>query len=518
MWSRTKSFARRWWHQLTSMRTALLLLLALALASIPGSVFPQRTIAPEKVNAYYLENPDLAPWLDRIWFFDVYSSPWFSAIYLLLMVSLIGCITPRMRDIIRQLRQRVPDAPSRMSILPFHRKGASVPTQEAARKALKSERWRTTVHEKDGATTIAAEKGYLREVGNLAFHISLVGILVGMAMSSFFTWYGYRILSEGPQQAFCNNLQQYDEYGLGPYVDENELPAFCLELQDFRSEFQKGQPTQFEGDIRWTHDGEEGDYTIRVNHPLSFDGTNVFLIGQGYTPVATYTDKYGASTTIRAPFLPDDAAMNSQGALKFPDVNIDPETGEADTLGQVGFEATLVPTFDPDTEMLLGSEPELNNPVLALNAFRGDLGMDTGLPQSVYTLDEGMMEKGLLEPVDGETQVIGVGDTYTLDDGSTLTFDGVEQYAVLQVRYDPSQGILLGTAILLMVSLVPMLAVRRRRFWVRFNADGTVEYGGLTKTEYDGFPDECAELITDIAPEDDKSSQPTGSESKEQTS
>ena len=43
----------RWgWRQLTSMRVALILLFLLALASIPGSLFPQRGINPTKVQQY----------------------------------------------------------------------------------------------------------------------------------------------------------------------------------------------------------------------------------------------------------------------------------------------------------------------------------------------------------------------------------------------------------------------------------------------------------------------------------
>ena len=85
----------RWgWRQLTSMRVALVLLLILAIAAIPGSIFPQRTADPNGVIKYKTDNPDLFPILDKLSLFDVYSSPWFSAIYLLLFISLIGCIIP----------------------------------------------------------------------------------------------------------------------------------------------------------------------------------------------------------------------------------------------------------------------------------------------------------------------------------------------------------------------------------------------------------------------------------------
>ena len=90
-----RSLLRYLWRQLTSMRNALILLLLLGLASIPGSIFPQRTQSPLKVQEYFKNNPGSAKWMDRFYLFDVYGSPWFSAIYILLFVSLIGCVLPR---------------------------------------------------------------------------------------------------------------------------------------------------------------------------------------------------------------------------------------------------------------------------------------------------------------------------------------------------------------------------------------------------------------------------------------
>lgn len=66
----------RWaWRQLTSMRTALVLLFLLAVASVPGSVLPQRGNNPLRVDQWLTNNPTAGPILDRLGFFDGYSSP-----------------------------------------------------------------------------------------------------------------------------------------------------------------------------------------------------------------------------------------------------------------------------------------------------------------------------------------------------------------------------------------------------------------------------------------------------------
>ncbi len=99
-------YLRFFWRQLTSMRTALFLLMLLALAAIPGSLVPQRTADPNGVVQYRTDHPQLFPVLDALQVFDTYTSVWFSAIYLLLFVSLIGCIVPRTKHHWQALRTR----------------------------------------------------------------------------------------------------------------------------------------------------------------------------------------------------------------------------------------------------------------------------------------------------------------------------------------------------------------------------------------------------------------------------
>ena len=100
--------ARYFWRQLTSMRTALILLLLLALAAIPGSLIPQNAQNPMAVTDYFEKNRTLAIWFDRFSLFDVYSSPWFSAIYILLFISLIGCVLPRTFEHFQAMRALPP--------------------------------------------------------------------------------------------------------------------------------------------------------------------------------------------------------------------------------------------------------------------------------------------------------------------------------------------------------------------------------------------------------------------------
>ena len=153
----------RWaWRQLTSMRTAIYLLLLLAAASFPGSIFPQRSVDPVQVRTFFENNPDVAPWLDRLFLFDVFSSPWFASIYLLLVISLVGCIIPRMRQHWRSIRAQPPPAPRRLARL--HARADGTLTAEApevlaaARQSLKAKGYRLREAE-DGDLWVTGRRG-----------------------------------------------------------------------------------------------------------------------------------------------------------------------------------------------------------------------------------------------------------------------------------------------------------------------------------------------------------------------
>jgi cytochrome c biogenesis protein len=170
-------FARWVWRQLTSMRVALMLLFLLAMAAIPGSVIPQRRVNQLDVADFIERNPELARWYDRLGLFDVFNAPWFAAIYIALMVSLIGCILPRSRDHWRAMRARPPRAPRRLERMPvYQRLVVAAPPDavlEAAGAELRARRFRVDT-DRD---SVAGEAGHLRETGNLVFHLSLVIVL-----------------------------------------------------------------------------------------------------------------------------------------------------------------------------------------------------------------------------------------------------------------------------------------------------------------------------------------------------
>ena len=178
----------------------------MALGAIPGVLLPQRSLNAGKVDEYLRAHPAIGPWLDRLQFFDVFSSFWFTAIYALLFISLVGCLTPRMIEHVKSLRAVPVPAPRNLSRLPKYATAEVSGTADQAAAAI-SERlkgWRRVTRKTDEGIEIAAEKGYLREFGNIVFHFSLLGLLVAIAVGKLFGYEGNVIVVANGGPGFCS--------------------------------------------------------------------------------------------------------------------------------------------------------------------------------------------------------------------------------------------------------------------------------------------------------------------------
>jgi len=471
--------ALRWfWRQLTSMKTALILLMLLAVASIPGSLLPQRSQNPIAVNEYVLAHAGAAKWLERLSLFNVYGSPWFSAIYLLLFISLIGCVVPRMLIHIRALRAKPPKTPQNLDRLTFPRS-----TESSARPDEildHAQNWFRKHHfrwERE-SDAVSAEKGYLRESGNVLFHLSLILFLVAMGIASAQGAKGESIVVEG--ETFTNSATSYDNLSNGSKFDLRNLVPFTLKIDRFVPTYDlaTGAPLDYKLFVTARDSGGAAKKElIQVNHPLSFGSTNIYLQANGYAPVVTVKDGAG-NIVLDGPvvFLPQDANLTSTGAIKLPDA--------APT--QLGFVGTFLPTATMDkVRGGFSTFPDAVEPRLLLSAWTGDLGLDRGLPQSVYRLDTTKMKRiGLKQ--------LAVGQSWTLPDGvGSITFQGWERWVNLQVVRDPGKEIALAGGVLAILGLLATLFVKRRRIWVRarLNEDGAtvLSIAGLTRQEYEGF-------------------------------
>ncbi|HEU4811294.1 MAG TPA: cytochrome c biogenesis protein ResB [Nocardioides sp.] len=486
----------RWtWRQLTSMRTALVLLLMLALAAIPGSVIPQSGVDSLKTSRWQDAHPDLTPVYEKLGLFSVYDSAWFSAIYILLMVSLVGCIVPRTFVYWRALRAAPPDAPRNLTRLPDH---ATYETDEPAdavvaraHEVLKARRYR--VVSTDDA--VSAERGHLREAGNLLFHLSVLVVLVGFALGGLFGYKGGVILVVG--NGFSNNLTQYDDFVPGSLFKASDMEPFSFDVDSFDVEWltsgpRKGMARSFNAHLtyRETPTSEDKSYDLKVNHPLTIGDTEVFLIGHGYAPVITIRDGNGdvaySGPTI---FLPTDQTFRSFGVVKAPDAEP----------AQIGLEGEFYPTyaFTKETGPFSVFGNALN-PAISMLVYTGDLGMDDGTPQSVYALDKA--KTNLLKNKDGSMFRVDLqpGKTVDLPNGlGSVSFDGVERWNKIQISQTPGKRIALAGVLLALLGLLGSLFIRPRRVWVRARQEGGATLVEVAALDRSGGGD-VSVVITEI--------------------
>ena len=510
--------ARNTWRALTSMGTALVLLFLLALGAIPGALLPQRSLNAGKVDEYLATHRVIGPWLNRLQAFDVFSSFWFTAIYALLFVSLVGCLTPRMVEHARSLRATPVPAPRNLARLPKHA-GARLEAGPEELNALANaitgrlRGWRTAIRHPDGADAgiveVSAEKGYLREFGNIVFHFSLLGLLVAVAVGKLFGYEGNVIVIADGGPGFCSaSPAAFDSFRAGNTVDGTSLHPICLRVNDFQAHYlPSGQATSYAADIdyqagrdlsanNWRH------YLLEVNHPLRVDGDRVYLQGHGYAPTFTVTFPDGQARTSTVQWRPD----NPQTLLSSGVARIDPPAGSYPDPAErrkheIAIQGLLAPTEQLDGTLLSSRFPALNAPAVAIDIYRGDTGLDTGRPQSLFTLDPRLIEQGRLTK---EKRVnLRAGQQVRLDQGpaagTVVRFDGAVPFVNLQVSHDPGQTWVLVFAVTMMAGLLVSLLVRRRRVWVRLTpAAGTVnvELGGLARTDNSGWGDEF-ERLTD---------------------
>ncbi len=504
-----RELARWSWRQLTSMRTALVLLLLLALAAIPGSVIPQEDIDSLKVSQWRDDHPRLAPIWDRLDLFSVYGSPWFSAVYILLMVSLVGCIVPRLLVYGRALRAKPPKAPRNLSRLP---ESASYETDEdpevvLARAARLVRRRRYRVEWVEGADSVAAERGHLREAGNLVFHLAVIVVLVGVAVGSLFGYKGGVIMFVGKDHGFSNNLTQYDDFAPGSLFDAAAMEPFSFTIDSFDVDWitegrRAGMARKFVShlDYRTEPGAPEQEYDLKVNHPLSIGGTEVFLIGHGYAPVITIRDGDGnVAQSGPSVFLPTNAqTFESFGVVKAPDA--EPT--------QIGLEGTFYPTFsmgrDADGKLTMPASAfgDAVDPLVSLFVYTGDVGLDDGSGASVYVLDKAKTTQ--VTKADGQPFRMDLrpGDTVTLPDGlGSVTFDGLQRWNKIQISRTPGKMVALVGVVAALLGLLASLFVRPRRLWVRARRrdDGStlVEVARLDRSS-GGDPENGRDELTTI--------------------
>jgi cytochrome c biogenesis protein len=472
------------WRTLRSMRTALILLLVVAVAAVFGSLVPQAGSAPAAVESLYREHPLQAAIYETLGLFDVYGSWWFTLAYVLLLVSLVSCLIPRTRGALRGIRRRpAAQGAQELETLRHFAEGV-VPggTEDAldrSSRVLKRRRFR--VAREDGV--LAADKGRAREIGSLLFHWSFLLLLVGVIYGKGFGFTGRATVIEG--ETWTEAHVSYDlPPSEGRFFSESMHRAFRVRVLGFDADYhQSGVPRDFVSRVQIV----EGDSVVqtgevRVNEPLEYEGVKLYQLGYGWAPVVEVRQQGRLLTSGPAVFITDDPGDLSRpwrGVVKLPSLR-----------PQVGIELRLLP--DPRAALSGAPMLEARDPFMFLQAYRGDLRLTAA--QSVFRLDKRGLERW-------EGGGIRLGGTARLPGGLEISFPELREYTQFQVKRDPGLGLILASAIALLLGLLPALYSSRRRLWVRAVADGActrLQVGGFALQRRSAFDEEFRRLVREL--------------------
>jgi cytochrome c biogenesis protein len=484
------------WRTLRSMRTALVLLLLLAVAAVAGSLVPQIGASDARIAAMFRDHPLRADVYDKLGLFDVYGSWWFTLIYTLLLVSLAACLLPRTRALLRNLRSRPAPARELAGMRHYAERSVVVTPDRAisdARRVLRRRLFRVA-GTNGGSPALAADKGLAREAGSLLFHWSFFLILVGIVWGKGTGFSGQAVIVEG--QTWTEAAANYDgRLHEGRFFDGHHT-GVRIHVDDFTASYRipSGVPRDFvtRAELSDATGRHVRTVDIRVNHPAEIDGVKFYQFGYGWAPVIDVA-KDGRPIASGPVVCTQSAAPKGVSPLQLPWSCV----VKLPTLSpQVGIRFQLW----PDSRALYAfletgrAMPMLTRfaPVMTYTAYRGDLRAE--LVQSATVLDT----TGLRE---WQLGVIGAGQTKRLSPGLSISFPRLEQYTVLDVKRDRGLWIMFLAAVLILVGLLPALYTSRRKVWVTAEPNGSgsvLKVGGFALQRSSQFEEEFAKLVEDL--------------------
>jgi cytochrome c biogenesis protein len=482
------------WRTLRSMRTALVLLLILALAAVAGSLVPQIGVADGRIALTFRDHPLRARIYEQLGLFDVFGSWWFTLITTLLLVSLVACALPRTRAFLRNLRNR-PTPVRELDAMRLYAEVAVPGDPErairSARRVLRRRLFR--VSGPNGTPVLAADKGLGREGGSLLFHWAFLVLLVGIVIGKGTGFSGQAVIVEG--ETWTEAHANYDgTLREGRFFDEHHS-GVQVHVEDFQASYRStGQPRDFV--TRAELLGPEGDLVervdIRVNHPAEIDGVKLYQFGYGWAPVIR-VEEDGVPIADGPVVCEQNTAPEDLSQLQIP-WNCVVKLPSLEP--QVGLRFELW----PDSRGLLGlletgqAMPMIveYSPVMTWEAFEGDLRAE--LVQGSGVLDTTAMRRF-------DSGVLGAGQTVELADGLTVAFPELRQYTVLTVSRDRGLWIVLLAAILILLGLLPALYTSRRKLWITAEAEGTgavLKVGGFALQRRSQFEEEFSKVVREL--------------------
>ncbi|MED3762714.1 cytochrome c biogenesis protein ResB [Ureibacillus terrenus] len=476
-----KSIIDKIWNFFSSVKVGVSLIVITLIASSFGTFFPQKfniQAATEAEKALYYEQNygTLGKLYYELGLSDLYNSWWYQILVGLLAISIIVASLDRGIPLYKSLKnQRVK---RHESFMKKQRIVAHGPVTEGdVSKTLdliaeKMSKLRYKVR-RDG-NALLAEKNRFARSGPYINHLGLIIFLFGL-MLRFIP--GFHVdeamwIREGEIRAIP---------GMDGYYLENE--KFILETYDnepTRAQIEQGVSKiakNYQSDVKLYKQPEGAvlgdtenldlvkEYSIRVNHPLKYDGYSIYQM---------------------------DYRLNEFKSMTFGLTN--KQSGES--LGTLTIDLT-----NPEKEYVLGE----NTKVEILNYYPDFSGLKDGIPQtaSQYPNNPAFVFKMITpDKPEGEISFVSIGaaPVEAGDNEYKMTFKNVETRNVsgLAIKKDVTIPILIVGGIVFLIGLAIGSYWNHRRLWVQQLEDGTLLLAAHTNKNWFGLKKDL-NVVTEYA-------------------
>lgn len=268
------------WRLFSSVRLTIVLLILLAVASIIGTLIPQASQRESAEFAMRL-SPELLRVFSMLDLFDMYHSLWFRSLIGCLCLNLIVCSINRFPGAWHLFRAQVrPDRERPFEDLPpeqhFLTKGDVSRVSDQVGQFLKSHYKKTHTKTDKDRSFFYTEKGGYSRFGVYVVHTSVLLILVGALVGSFFGFEAFVNITEGDQIDTVSLRKGERDLSLG----------FAVRCDKFSVDFYENQmPREYRSELTFIADGKEsGKKELLVNHPVQFRCVTFYQASYGQIP------------------------------------------------------------------------------------------------------------------------------------------------------------------------------------------------------------------------------------------
>ncbi len=408
------------WHLLSSMRVAVVLMLALAVLGLLGSLIiqaPPGVLGDAQAKADWLAEvrPKYGGWtgiMDSLQLFQIFNSVLFRVVVAGLTISLIACSIHRTPGVWQTItRPRLDVGPAFFEHAPQHEavvvRHTPAETVALVSGVLRGRHYRTLTQD-DGVIHVYGDRFRWVLFSGLIGHLALVVILAGAIIGATL---GYR--DSGFTIAEGSTLPVAAEAGLS------------LQLIDFTDTYYPttGAPEDYASQVVLYKDGQEvARHTIRVNDPLHYGDTTFYQAFFGSAAVMTVKDAGGNTLVSQGVPLEWRTTADNRpiGSFNIPGTNY------------VGW---VVGTLgNGDTQIQPGQ-----------------------MKIELYTADSGQQ---VAQQVLDQGTPAAVGDL-------TVTFDRESQFTGLSISRDPGVMVVWLGAALLFIGFALRFLLPHKRVWAR---------------------------------------------------